>query len=187
MRIIGDVECNVCGQIIKANNVDYLGCDNGHFKVRLNDIGTSYRAIDGMTNCYTVKEKLKYYEEEDFTQLNDECFELINEIKNLGAYISLTEKEGDDGIKFIETISSDMCKRNRNDECTTLDLTIYLDTMFNNTTEGIIERLKKYIEILKMINNEELDLNDRDKIDKLQLHLDAEDKRKKLYDTIYYF
>lgn len=189
MKITGIAVCDKCGQEIYVDSESFYSCDENHFSVKIGDCSDTYKTDEGRGLYYKVIDRKYYYTQDDFIELDEECFEIIANIEKLGVKVRLPEKKSDDGKHFIESIYSDIYDFNSDKEQTELDLTIYLDKSFGTSknVEMVKNRLKSYHEIINKIKNENLDINDRYKIEELDLHVDGEERRHKLYDVVYYF
>lgn len=187
MYITGEAVCKKCGQVVKVDSENFYSCDENHFSIKLGSSSNTYKTDEGRGYCVEIINEKRFYTQEDFTELNEECYNLISQIKEAGVSVRLYKTKSADDKKFVSTISSDMFKSNEDNEYTELDLTIYLDKRYRKTVEDVAERLKKYYEMVKLIMIDKVDLNDRNKIEELNLFLDAEEEQKKLYDVKYYF
>lgn len=188
MYITGEAVCNKCGQVVKVDSEDFYSCDENHFSVKIGDCSNTYKTDEGREYCLKVINKKYFYTQEDFTELNEECYKLIKQIEELGVGVRLYNTKSDDGKEFVDAICSDMFDVNKNGECTELEMAIYLNKrVYRKTTEDVIERLKNYYEMVKIIKSGEVNLADRKKIEELDLFYDVSREQKKLYDMKYYF
>lgn len=198
------VKCEKCGVEQEVNSKEYTECPNGCYRVKLSHSGWSYSysVQNGMSNCLdrkTYKER-NYIEDKDYIEPDNETLELINKIESyedkfgFKCFLYKTYDKFENNPKVLNRFKFIVYDTNYYHEKTEFSLNIsFIDENYNfyndkeKKIKEIKQRMKYFIEVLDKLVNKELDIKDREYIDKNIDYRDASSERKDLRDDTYYF
>lgn len=191
VTVVATCTCTKCGDVFEVNSKEFTNCKNGCCSVRVEEFGSSYMTTNDMSKCYKIQDEQKFYDPNDYVELDDKCLELISYFENLHqkwgdpisyTHIYISTDRNTDGTKYIDRININFETRS-NDyyEQNIFSTSISCMRSYGNTTDKVYYKLKRMKNLYEAIMSNKLDVSTKNRKQLKEL-FDWERKQLERYD-----